>query len=104
MLDGVQCGNVGSTDIWRLAQIAIKVISPGVIRAGNRPSQHLRFLDKDYAPVVSHIPKHIDFTVAIACHDHRNAQKCDCLDHTWLADVLTKTLAVQLSRNRVSFS
>ena len=41
--------------------------------------------------MTAHILKHIDRTVPVAHHDHRNAQKCDWLDHARLADVLDKT-------------
>ena len=103
MLDGNQRVNVGSTDIWRLAQITIKIISPGVDKGRSLARAASAISQQESCPVAAHILKHIYFTVPIPCHDHRNAQKYDWLEHNRLADFLAKITAAQLSRNRVPF-
>ena len=90
MLNAVQRINIGTANMWGFAQIAIKVIAPRMIRAGDRPAQLLCFVNQNHAAMPANILEHIDIAILGAHHDHRNAQKGQWLYHASMGNILAK--------------
>ena len=88
--DAVMAVDIGAADMRCAAQIAVEIIGPGVIGAGDRSPQPDRFLDQDHAAVSADILEHVDSAVGVPDHQHRNAKKRYRFRHAGRCDVLAE--------------
>ena len=80
----------GSADMRRAAQLAVQVIGPGMIGAGDRPAKLARLVDKDHAVVAAHILEQVDLAFGVTHYQQRSAEEI-CGLHAGAWNVLAET-------------
>ena len=81
----------GPADMRRAAKLAVKVVGPGVVRAGDRAAKLSRFVDKNHAAMPADIFEDIDLAFGIAHQQQRRAKEIHRPDHAGPRDVLAKS-------------
>ena len=66
MIDGVMLMDIRPANMRRFAKLAIQIISPRVIGAGDWPAKLLCFADQNHATMTANIFKDFDFIILIA--------------------------------------
>ena len=90
MFDRVMRVDIGAARMWGLEQETVEIISPCVVRAGDRASQLFGGINQYHTAMAADIFKNINIAILIANQQNWKPSKIDRLHTTWLRNVFAK--------------